>query len=257
LEPIRIYLTGRVLIEHGDVTVGERELAGRQGRIAFVYLAAHRTRAIGRSELASAIWGDDVPGELESALNAILSKLRNALRRAGLVPPDAGIDARSGSIELRLPADSWIDLEAAANAIDEAEGTLRRGETGPAWALANIVVAITRRPLLADLEAPWIETRRSAQRSLLVRGLECLAEVSRANREPHLAIQHTAEILDLEPFRETAYQRLMQLHAASGNRAEALRVFARCRELLRDELGTSPSPATEAVFLEILRDGTA
>jgi DNA-binding SARP family transcriptional activator len=47
----------------------------------------------------------------------------------------------------------------------------------------------------------------------------------------------------------------MRLHAASGNRAEALRVFARCRELLRDELGASPSPRTEAVFLEILRDG--
>jgi DNA-binding SARP family transcriptional activator len=32
-----------------------------------------------------------------------------------------------------------------------------------------------------------------------------------------------------------------------------LRVFGRCRELLREELGTSPSPQTEAVYLEILR----
>jgi DNA-binding SARP family transcriptional activator len=40
-----------------------------------------------------------------------------------------------------------------------------------------------------------------------------------------------------------------------GNRAEALRVFDQCRHLLREELGTSPSPQTEAVFLEILRAG--
>jgi hypothetical protein len=34
-------------------------------------------------------------------------------------------------------------------------------------------------------------------------------------------------------------------------------VFHRCRELLRDELGASPAPQTEAVFLAILRaDGT-
>jgi hypothetical protein len=32
-------------------------------------------------------------------------------------------------------------------------------------------------------------------------------------------------------------------------------VFARCRELLREELGASPSRQTEAVFLEILRAG--
>jgi DNA-binding SARP family transcriptional activator len=44
-----------------------------------------------------------------------------------------------------------------------------------------------------------------------------------------------------------------QLHAAAGDRAEALRVFAKCRELLRDELGVSPSPQTEAVYLKILR----
>jgi len=57
----------------------------------------------------------------------------------------------------------------------------------------------------------------------------------------------------LEPFRETAYQLLMKRHAAAGDRAEALRVYARCREVLRDELGVDPSPQTEAVFLEILR----
>jgi DNA-binding SARP family transcriptional activator len=45
----------------------------------------------------------------------------------------------------------------------------------------------------------------------------------------------------------------MRLHAQMGNRAEALRVFGRCRELLREELGTSPSPEAEALFLHILR----
>jgi Bacterial transcriptional activator domain len=33
-----------------------------------------------------------------------------------------------------------------------------------------------------------------------------------------------------------------------GNRAEALRVFARCRNRLRSELGTTPSPEREGVW---------
>ena len=49
-------------------------------------------------------------------------------------------------------------------------------------------------------------------------------------------------MVELDPFRETAYQLLMKMHAAAGDRAAALRVFAKCRELLRDELGVSPSP---------------
>ena len=40
-----------------------------------------------------------------------------------------------------------------------------------------------------------------------------------------------------------------------GNRGEALRVFGKCRELFRDELGADPSQETERVFLEILQRG--
>ena len=45
-----------------------------------------------------------------------------------------------------------------------------------------------------------------------------------------------AALVALDPFRETGYQSLMRLHHAVGDRAEALRVFERCRAL-REELG--------------------
>jgi DNA-binding SARP family transcriptional activator len=154
---------------------------------------------------------------------------------------------------LALPPNAWIDLEAAANALDEAEGALRRGDNAATWSLSNVAVVISRRPFLADVEAPWIEAQRNALRALQMRALQCLVTVSANNAEPLLAIQHAAEMIELDPFKETAYQLLMKMHAAAGDRAEALRVFAKCRELLRDELGVSPSPQTEAVYLEILR----
>jgi DNA-binding SARP family transcriptional activator len=249
----RIYLTGSVAIEHGEQLVRERQLPGRQGRIAFVFLAVHRHRSIHREELLGAIWPGDAPAQTDSALDAILSKLRGALKSAGFPPGTAGIEVASGTIALQLPGHTWIDLEAAANALDEAEGAVRRHDAVNAWSLANVAVVIARRPFLPDVEAPWIEAQRGALRAQQMRALQCLVAVSAGNHEPLLAIQHAAEMVQLEPFRETAYQLLMKMHAAAGDRAEALRVFAKCRELLRDELGVSPSPQTEAVYLEILR----
>ena len=81
--------------------------------------------------------------------------------------------------------------------------------------------------------------------------------ISAANRELAVAIQHAEEILEVEPYRETAYQELMRLHATMGNRAEALRVFVRCRNRLRSELGTTPSSETEGVWraIETRTDG--
>lgn len=248
----RIYLTGSVTIEHGEQLVRERDFPGRQGRIAFVYLALRRHQTVQRDELIRAVWPDAAAAAPDTGLDPILSKLRGTLKTAGLASGGSTIAVHAGTVALQLPSDAWIDIESAANALDEAEGALRRADTAP-WGLANAAVIISRRPFLPDVEAPWIEAQRLTLRAVQLRALQCLVTISAANREPLLAIQHAQEMVDLEPFRETSYQLLMRMHAAGGDRAEALRVFARCRELLREELGVSPSPQTEAVYLDILR----
>src|SRR5207244_10492370 len=65
------------------------------------------------------------------------------------------------------------------------------------------------------------------------------------------ALPISEETIGLEPFRETGYRLLMEAHAAAGNRAEALRVYDRCRRLLADELGTYPSPETESIYRDL------
>ena len=247
----RIYLTGSLAIEHGDQLIRERTFPGRQGRMAFAYLTLHRHHPIARNELTAAIWPDEAT-QGDGSLDPLLSKLRSVLRSAGFAASDTGIHVSSGLVSLQLPASAWIDIEAAGNALDEAEGALRRGDSG-AWGLANTAAIISKRPFLPDVEAPWIAAQRSALRAQQLRALQCLVTISSGNDEPLLAIQHAREMVELDPFRETSYQLLMKMHATGGDRAEALRVFARCRELLREELGVSPSPQTEALYLAILR----
>ena len=49
----------------------------------------------------------------------------------------------------------------------------------------------------------------------------------------------------------------MEAHVAAGNRAEALRVYERCRRLLSEELGAYPSPETESVYRSLLEAPSA
>ena len=245
-------MTGRILIEHGETLVEERELAGRQGRLALAFLVSERHRPVTKEELISVVWPDATPREIEAALSAILSKLRGALKKAAAT---AIIDVRTGTIHVRLPSDVWIDLEHAANAIDEAEGALRSNDMRGAWSHAVPLVIIARRPFLPGEDASWIEARRARLRSLLLRGLHILSKITASNGEYALAVQYATEMIELEPFQETAYRHLMRMHSQMGNRGEALRVFGKCRELFRDELGADPSQETERVFLEILRAG--
>jgi DNA-binding SARP family transcriptional activator len=84
-----------------------------------------------------------------------------------------------------------------------------------------------------------------------------VSAVSVRNGEHELGIQHAADVLSAEPFDELACQALMRAHDAAGNRAEALRVYANCRKLFRDELGVEPSKQTAEVFLSILKGDSA
>jgi DNA-binding SARP family transcriptional activator len=54
------------------------------------------------------------------------------------------------------------------------------------------------------------------------------------------------------PYRESGYRYLMQVLREDGNAAEALRVYDELRKLLRDELGTAPSPPTQELHRELL-----
>ncbi len=158
-----------------------------------------------------------------------------------------------GLYQLRLPADTWVDLSYAARLVEEAEGALRRKELDAAWTSAFLSRAITRRPFLPDEHVPWVLRRREDERADLARALEILCDIWLWRGDTGQATLAARDLVELEPFRETSYQRLMRAHAGAGNRAEALRVYARCRRLLADELGIDPSPPTEAVYLEILR----
>jgi DNA-binding SARP family transcriptional activator len=185
-------------------------------------------------------------------MSAILSKIRSLLQRR---LPGAELDVlrRFGRIQLDVPASTWIDIDVAASAIDEAEGHLRARRIQAAWAAANVAACIAREPVLAEQEGAWLEAVRARLCAVAARALRVLSDVSLVNSEGDLAVMHAQQLLDLDPLRETSYCQLMRVYAALGDRGAALRVYALCRERLVDELGTCPSAETEAVYLSILR----
>lgn len=249
---LRIHLSGRVSIEAGGTLLGPDAFPAQQGRAAFAFLVGERGTLVSRSALADALWPDRPPPSWSTALSSIVSKLRSLLSRAGLDGSTA-LSASGGCYELRLPPSSWIDHEVAADSIHEAEAALRAGDPARAYGPSAVAHHIARRPFLPEEAGRWFEQRRERLAGILVRALECRAEVYLWNREHSLAVEAAREVVTLQPFRETGYQLLMRSHAAMGNAAEALRVYECCRTLISEELGVSPSPQTRAVHSELLQ----
>jgi SARP family transcriptional regulator, regulator of embCAB operon len=254
MEPpsVRVHLAGRVSVEATDAVLPSDRFPGQQGRVAFAYLALERARPVTHAELAEVLWPEALPPAWEAALSAIVSKLRSVVTKSGLGRAIAMTSSR-GAYELSLSADAWVDLEAAADAIHEAESMLRAGGPREAYGPSAVAQHIARRPFLAGEQGAWIEARRDRLRDILLRALEVRAEIYLWNGEHALALQSAKELTALEPFREAGHRLMMRAHAAMGNTAEGLRAYEHCRRMIARELGVDPSPQTKAAYETLLQ----
>ena len=246
---LRIYLNGGIALMRGDTLLRADRLPGRQGRLVFAHLVTERARSVSRDELAEGLWPRQLPAAFDVALSAIVSKLRAMLAELGLKRDT--VAATSGGYQLLLPADAWVDTEAALESVHLAEAALQSADPRAAYGPSVVACAILRRPFLPTEDGPWVDARRAALRRNLLRALDCLAQIHTANGEPSLALRAAEEAVQLEPLREEGYRRLMLVHDWAGNRAEALRVYAGLKQLLEAELSTSPGPQTQRLFESI------
>src|SRR5262245_29383422 len=245
-------MTERLALEANGARTDGPGFPGRQGRIVFAYLAAQKGRPVSRDELAELLWGENLPATWDKALRVLMTKLRALLEECGL-DGSSVLTSAFGCYQLTLPADAWIDVDAAASAVERGEAALAAVDLDEARAQASTGAELARRVFLPGEDGRWVEDQRRDLRDVLVRALECLRDAALADTGHGNAVRYAAEITELEPFRESSYRALMQAHVAAGNPAEALRVYERCRRFLADELGAYPSPESEAVYLEILR----
>lgn len=244
---LRIYLTGEICLTVGNNTLlREDRLPGRQGRVVLAYMVMERARTVSRDELAESLWPRRPPAAFDVALSAIVSKLRGLFAEIGLERDT--VLATSGGYRVSLPADSWIDTEVALESVHLAEAALQSSNPQAAYGPSVVACAILRRPFLSGEEGAWIDGRRQALRKSLLRALDCLAQIHCATGELTLALRAAEEAVDLEPLREAGYRRLMLVHDAAGNRAEALRVYDKLKSVLEVELMTTPGPETRRIF---------
>jgi DNA-binding SARP family transcriptional activator/DNA-binding CsgD family transcriptional regulator len=240
-----IGLCGRLTVEIDGRRL-ERALPSRQGRLLFAYLVLHRERAVARRELIEALWPERAPASPDALLSSLLSRLRRAL-------PTATLEGR-GHLTLQLGPNPWVDVEAATQAAAQAARALDAGAASEALSVARSSLAILAGGFLPGVDSPWVEERRRTLAALEVGQNEVVARAGLAVGGAELVPAETAarNAIERERFRESAYAALMEILAARGNLAEALRVYETVRTLLRDELGTVPSPQLRALSDRLL-----
>ena len=241
----RIQLCGRFVVRLEGRRI-DGDLPGALGQLLFTYLVLNRLRRIDRDELLLAVYGEEAAPGHQARLSVLLSKVRR------ITGPE--LLAGRTELELVLPPDAFIDVEAASDALHRAESQVAEAEWASAWGPASLAYDVASRPLLRGHDRPWLADWRRRLDGVRLSGLECVAAASLGLGGPELpqAVNCAGRLVELAPFRESGYRILMQALERGGNVAEALRVYDGLRVTLRDELGVAPSSAVQDVHRRLL-----
>lgn len=174
-----------------------------------------------RTRVAGLLWPDSPEETARANLRQLLRRIRVA----------CGADPTTGGEPLALAPAVRADVRAALD-----------GELGERSAL----------PLLAGLDFAdcpeldsWLQAARERVTAAQVQALAAAGARSEAGEDPPAAISYAERQLQLAPFSEELWRRLMGLHHRAGDRLAALAAYARCKELLRRELDAAPDAETE------------
>lgn len=253
---LRIWICGRLAIEHDSAIVREAELPARQGRRLWAYLVLNRRWPVGRDDLAAAIWGDDPPEAWDTALNALVSRLRLILRRLDVPAHTFALRGEVGRYALTLPVGTFVDADRARLALHETDRLIGLGNHAGALAEARVALEIAGRGFLHGEDAPWIHGQRRALTEIRLLAQERTVEAELGRGRADLAEREARALVGLDPLREEGWRLLMQALADGGNAAGAAQAYAECRAALRGGADAAPSAATERLYRDLTRSSS-
>ena len=248
---VRVQVLGVLAVAVDGREVPAHRLASRKGRTLLKLLLARRGAVVPAEVLVEALWGGRPPADPDANLATLVSRLRAVLG------PDAIAGDRQGW-RFVAGARVEVDLDEAERLAGEAEARLG-GEPALALAAAERALALGGRgPFLADEpDADWaMEARREAGR-LTARARRLAWEAALAVGDPARALAHARAAAAADPLDEPAWRAVMRANAAAGEPAAALAAYERLRQTLASELGTDPSPESQALHLAVLRGAPA
>jgi adenylate cyclase len=224
------------------------------------YLAVEASRSHRREALSALFWPDQPEAAARANLRQTLHRLRLAIE--DVESPNPHLLVSVHDVQLDPAGDHWLDV-----AEFERYVTAYRSHCGLGLPLCAVcqealkaAVALYQGEFMAGFSVPgspdfefWLLSRQERYHR---RALEVLGRLGAFYEETGAfsqAVGCAQRLVGLEPGRQSFHRLLMRNLVQAGQREAAMAQYARCRQLLAEDLGVEPSEQTRRLY-ELIRD---
>lgn len=247
--PVLICLLGNFYLLKMGQAVKVR--SGGKAEALLCALALQSDYRVPRDTLLFMLWPKADPALANQSLNSLVYSLHKLLGNA--IGGAAPVLHADGYYQINFKAGVGVDVtyfDALADTGDQQAGLGNRGAAAEAYSRA---LNLYRGDLYTgtDLHA-ILERERLRARYLTL--LMHLADYRFDEGDYTACVHYAQRLLDKDPCREDAHRLIMRCYVRLDQRAQALRQYRLCQDILHTEFDVVPEPATTALFDRVRLD---
>jgi DNA-binding SARP family transcriptional activator len=246
---MRFSVLGPLVAEADDGT--RLPLCRPSQRATLAVLLLHAPQPATKNLLIEALWGDNPPGDADTALRVRMRDLRRGLNGHGR------IETRPVGYQVVVEPGE-LDTDTFRAITGRGRTALDGGNAEDAARLLGQACGLWRDPPLADLpDTPLMRTAATALQEQWRDAREWLADARLALGQHHEVLSQVRAVIAADPLSEHPHVQLMLALYRCGQKAAALDVYSRLRDLTSREFGQDPGPEAREMLRLMLDDSPA
>lgn len=248
---LRIWLFGECIVKINSKALS---FPTREAETLFVFLLLHRDRCFNRDILIQKFFPDLNLSDARKRLRNDVWRLRSVLEPE---EEDAGsyLIVTKREIGFNTSSEYWLDIEDFEKTIQLFSCSNNNVLATEAQERLSKSLGLYRGDLLEGVCDEWCLWEKERLKMLFLRGLEKMINHHASMSQWHRAITLAEQFVSQDNLREHVHRSLMRFYYAAGDRPAALRQYALCADLLRQELDIEPMRETVELY-EAIKDET-
>lgn len=222
----------------------------------FQYIMTKPRKSVSKEVLMEALWPDCDPKVSSNNLKAAMHGLRQTFSNLfNMEQSFPYVVFTQGAYQINPEILLWLDVKQFELYWEKGRRLQIEGKQNEAMQEFKLAEELYKDDYLADDPyEEWTLLRREALQDIYLNILGRLADNYLNSIDYDNCIIYCLKILDKDPCREDAYQRIMRCYSRSGLRNRALKWHEICQKAIKADLDTEPDHETTRLYQQLLNN---
>lgn len=249
---VRIYTLAPFRIVLGDELLFDDHFGDSASRLIVKYLVTKPNQQVDKEDLLYLISPDRDRTVARDKLDQRIAELRNVLRAD--LPAHHFLVEQGSTISFDMSQDVWCDATEFESQVRLGQQAQEAGESDAALGTFLSALSLYNEDYLREnFYDDWPSERRERLREMWMSALFRSGAITADRCEFSDSIRFMKRVLDVDPYRENAYQALMLYLTRAGRRSEAIQLYRYAERLFAQHLAAQPAPSTRILYEKILK----